>query len=905
MEFYTLSAEKTIEKLGSSIKNGLSSDEVNIRYQKYGRNILPHEKPIPIWKIFLSQLLDPMIVILLIAAALTLVIKHYQDFYIIGAIVIIEFVIGFIEEYRSEKIVEELIKISKSRTKVIRDGKLINISSENLVPGDIIQLNSGDKVPADARIISTDFVTVNESVLTGESALLEKNTDIVDIDTPITSRINTVYQGSYIANGGCIAIVTSIGSQTEFGRITLNVQKISRTKTPLQKKLAGFTNIVAIVVIIAAIVFSIVGIVLGKDIYEIFLLAVSLSVAAIPESFPIIVAIALVTGIARLAKKKVIVKHLPAVETLGSTSIICMDKTGTITENRLSTKKILMADGLVFNIDKLDYSPEGNFLFENEADKVIKPINFPHLEMLLIAGTVCNDSSIKKNNLNEWMPVGDPTEAALISASAKGDLDPDFVNQDFTRQSTIPFQSGQNYMATLNYSESRQKRYIFIKGSPETIINKCSYQAKVDSAVKFGVAEKKELLQKAEQLANKSYRIMAVGYKEAPIQGEYLLNETNLKYGLIFLGFVAMTDPIRPDAIESYGLAKKAGLKVIIITGDHPTTTANIAKSMGMKVSDNNILTGEQLNLLTQTEFEKIAHDISIYARVLPDQKLRIIQFWQQKGEVVAMTGDGVNDALALKKADIGIAMGNGTDVAKEAAEIILVENNFSRIIETIKQGRTIYDNIRKSVIYLLGHNLGELGIIFLSLIFRLPIPLLPTQILWMNLVTDGLIDESLVFEKPEPDIMNKSPRSPQERFLNNLMARRIAVIGIYMSLVSFAYYIYIQKIYNLEYARTVIFVMMGFFSIFGIYACRSLKFSFWKSRITDNILLLYTIVISVILQLSVVYIPYFNDLFHTLPLSLYDLMLTILIALTLLFVIELHKYLENIFSSTKKILSK
>ncbi|MFA4930769.1 MAG: HAD-IC family P-type ATPase [Patescibacteria group bacterium] len=901
MNYYTLGAEKTIEKLNTSLKNGLSSKEAINRLAKYGANLLPHEKPISIKDIVLAQILDPLIMILIIGAAITLITYHYQDFYIIAVVIIFELVIGFIEEYRSEKIVEKLIKISQTKAKVVRDGKLIHIISDELVPGDIIEVNIGEKIPADARVISTEYFSVNEAVLTGESALVEKKVEPVDVDTPIMGRSNMIFQGTFASNGSAIAVVTTTGRQTEFGKISIQLQAIKKNKTPLQKKLAEFSKFIALIVISAAIIFSLISLFIGKNIVDVFLLATSISVSAIPESFPIIVAIALVVGVARLAKKKVIVKHLPAVETLGSTSIIGMDKTGTLTENKLSVKKIVFPDDQEFEIDTQDYSPTGNFILDG---KKIKPIDFPHLELLLTAGALCNDSSIKKNKDETWIALGDPTEAALVAAAAKAELGPDELNEKCTREQTIAFRSETNYMATINYCQSSDKKYIFLKGSPEVLLEKCSYQTRGDKTVKLNNKEKKDLINKANELANKSYRLLSIAYKEIPTQGEYQLNETNLKYGLIYAGLVAMVDPIRHTAAESLKLAKKAGLKVLIITGDHPNTAINIAKSLGLKIEEKNVITGRELSDISEQDFIRKAEEIIIYARVLPEQKLKIIEFWQNKGHVVAMTGDGINDAPALKKADIGISMGTGTDVAKEAAEIILLENDFYRIVETIKQGRIIYDNIKKTVIYLLGHNLGEIGVIFLSIVFRFPLPLIPTQILWMNLVTDGVIDEALVFEPGENNIMNKPPRSSQERFIDPLMIRRILLIGIYMALISFlAFWYYLTKT-NLDYARTITFVLMGFFSIFGVYSSRSITTPTLKVNIWQNQFIIYGVLISIILQMIVVYLPPLNNIFHTIPLNMYDLFLIILLSFSLLVVVEIHKMIERTIESRKKSLA-
>ncbi len=893
MNYFTLTPEVSIEKLGSDINTGLSEKEVEARQKKHGKNILPQEKSISPFKILLSHILDPMILLLVFAAVTTLVIQHYQDFYIILIVIILELAIGFVEEHRSSKIVEQLLKYSKTLARVIRNGEEQKILSEELVPGDIIVLSQGQKVPADARVLSTEYLMVDESILTGESGQIEKNSKLIDESTPLNQRTNMLFHGAHVTSGTVVAIVTGTGANTEFGKISSTIQKIKKNKTPLQKRLANFTKIFAIIVVVFIVVFMGVGLYLGKPLADILLLAISISVSAIPEGFPIIVSVALVVAVARMAKKKVIIKHLPSVETLGSTSIICMDKTGTLTENKLSVKKVVMPDGKEYDLDKIDYSPEGNFLLEN---KKVQPIQEPGLELLLTAGVLCNDSSIKKVD-DEWNSIGDPTEAALIALAAKANLDPDKLHEKYKREHVVPFRSGHNHMITVNHSEEDKKRFIFIKGSPEKVLEFCSYKAIGDKTIKLSPKEKKDILENVEKLASKSYRVLAIAYKEAASQGDFEFSDTNLKYGVVFQGLIAMVDPIRSTAKQSLAEAKQAGLKVIIITGDHPATATNIARSLGMKIEDENVLTGIQFSEKTEKQFSNIADDILIYARVLPEQKMKIIEYWQQKGEVVAMTGDGINDAPALKRADIGISMGNGADIAKEASEIILLENDFSRIVDTIRQGRIVYDNIKKSILYLLGHNIGEVGVILVAILTGLPLPLIPTQILWMNLVTDGVIDESLIFEPGESGIMQRTPRKSNEKFLDSFLIRRTIVIGVVVTVVSYLVFQYYYANTTLEYSRTMVFTLMAFFSVFGVMSSRTLHTSIFKHNFFSNHIFLYTAVLTLCLQLVVVYIPRLNEMFQTVPLKLSDLLLMIPLSATLLLFVELEKFVTRNFS--------
>ncbi len=899
MNYYSLAAKKIIEDLNSSEKTGLSITESKNRLKKYGPNILPQEKPFTIYKVIINQLLDPMILILIAAAILTYIIGHLQDLYIILAIIILEIVIGFVEEYRSDKIVEALTHVSKTRTKALREGEWQNCFSDEIVPGDIVRVDSGDKISADIRLLSCDYMAINESIFSGEAELKEKKAVIVDIDTPLNDRINMLYQGTTVSIGSGVGIVVNTGRNTEFGKISLQTITTKRVKTPLQKKISSFTKGIAVIVGIVAILFIIIGLFLGKSLYEIIILTISISVSAIPESFPIIVSICLVSIMAKLAKKKVVVKHLPAAETLGSTSIICLDKTGTLTENKLAVKKIILPNNIAFSIDKTDYSPEGNFFLEGEK---IKVIDYPHLDLLLLAGTLCNDSKIKKNKQGNWVPLGDPTEAALFSAAAKANLDPDKIINDCPREETIPFISGQNYMTTLNLCPQKNKKYIFLKGSPESIMEKCGYQMVEDKIVKLSVYDKKNILATVDNYTQKSYRIVALAYKETALNSTIELNDTTLKYGIIYLGLVLLVDPIRPTARQSFQIASEAGLKTLIITGDHVNTAINIAKSIGLKITEKNSIVGEELEKLSMEEYEKIAEDIKVYARILPEQKMRIIQYWQKKGHVVAMTGDGINDAPALKKADVGIAMGTGTDVAKEAAEIILLDNDFSRIIDAIKYGRLIYENLKKTIIYLLGHNLGEIGIIFIALILQKPLPLVASQILWINLVTDGLIDETLIFEEPEENIMNKPPKSPNERLISPIMLRRIFTIGLTMIIISIIIFNYYLQTTNLEYARTVIFALVSFFSIFGVYSCRSISQLSISKTIFTNKYLNYAAIFTIGIQIMILYFKPLRDIFMLQNLSLKDFSIVLGSSILFFGIIELAKYLELHFVKTKTV---
>lgn len=892
MYYHTLTPEKSIEKLNSSITNGLNNVEAEKRLKQIGPNLLSIERELPLWRIIISEFTDPVILLLFANILILFLINNYLEIFILILILLFKIIFSITQKYRLEKIYLNIHQNSKSKIYVIRDGQSIKVSSYSLVPGDIIQLNNGDIIPADCRLLVAEDLKVNESILVGDANSVEKNTEILTIETPLAERKNTLFLGSYILYGNAIAIVTDTGVNTELGKISKNVHSNHKSITDLQKRLISFSKKIIFFVLIFNIVLLTVGLIIGKDIYQTMQLAISLTISVLSPSFSLIVLICFIEGSYLLLRKKIIIKNISSLEKLSRISVICLDKTGTITENVQSVKKIISPDQKEFTLDTSDYSPNGKFFFQNNA---ITPIEYPYLDLILTAGALCNDSAIKKDENNQWSASGDSMESALIAAAAKADLDPDKLAKDYPREMTIPFQPGQNFMATLHYNQEQDKRFVFLKGSPEAIINLCSYRLMDDKTVKLNNKDKNELLQKISQLAEVSYRPIALAYKEAPGKGDYVLDDTTLKYGLVYMGVMALNDPIRTTALDTFKLSQKAGLNVIMITGDHPNTAINIAKSLGQKISQENILTGEQFEKISDAEYHSIAETIKIYARTTPEQKIRILDYWQQKGEMVAATGDEIDDIPVLKKADIGIAKADGAEICKEFAEIILQDNDFSRIVTTIKQSRIIFENIQKCISHALFQYAVLFGLIAGSFVLGIPLPITATQIIWVSVIYFAFMSMTFSFQFGEKNIMHFSPRKTNEKFFDKDLIRKIIILGVINIIILLIEYKYFLSNFNLEYSRSIIFTQFAFFSIFNVYSFQNLRTKISIKSIFYNQILVYISLICFLLQILIIYIPSISNIFNIIPLSLSHLSLVIIISFSILLFAELEKNIKNI----------
>jgi Ca2+-transporting ATPase len=862
-EMYYAKGLETIFSEFDTSKNGLSTKEAANRLAKYGPNILKEIKKTNPFTIFINQFKSFIVGILTAAIIISLLIREYLDAAVIAIILILNAVLGFIQEYRAEKSIEALKKLTSLKAKVIRDRKVYEIDAQNVVPGDILILEEGDKISADARLIEAINLQTQEASLTGESTPVEKNTDLLKEKTPIPEQKNMVFSSTIITKGRGKAVVVNTGMNTEIGKIAEMIQEVEKGLTPLQlslKKLGQWLG--ALTLLICAIVFLAGAIKTGQYI-KMFMAAIALAVAAIPEGLPAVVTISLALGVQRMIKKNSLIRKLPSVETLGCTTIICSDKTGTLTHNQMTVEKIFV-NNEVINITGSGYSTKGTFSKPKEK-----------FELLLRIGALCNDANIEDERV-----IGDPTEASLIVSAAKAGLIKEKLEEMYPRVAEIPFDSNRKMMTTIH--KVGDKLFAYTKGAPDIILEKCT-QIYINGKIRNLTQEDKEKIHKInEDFAKDALRILGFAFKETK-------TEKPKEEDLVFVGLQAMIDPPREEVKEAIKRCKTAGIKVVMITGDHKLTAIAIAKELGII---GKALTGKELDKIE--DLDKIVDEVSIYARVSPEHKMQITESLKRKGHVVAMTGDGVNDAPALKDADIGIAMGiTGTDVAKEASDMVLVDDNFASIVNAVEEGRTIYDNIQKFVSYLLSSNLGEVFTIFIAIMIGMPLPLLAIQILWINLMTDGLPALALGIDPPDIGIMERKPRKKDK---NIVSARRfiwMLGIGIIMMLSTLWIFHFYNPQENLTYARTMAFTTLMMLQMYNVMNCRSSHTSAFKG-LFSNIWLLGAILSSIILQILIIYTP-LRDIFHTTTISLVDWGYVMVISASVLVFGEIVKVIRKI----------
>lgn len=890
---WMMTPEDTASVLGSDLKQGLTSAEAARRLEEYGYNQLqeaPGRSPL---KVFLDQFKSFLIWVLIGAAIISGFLGEWVDALAIIAIVILNSILGFIQEYRAEKALVALKKMAAPQAKVIRDGELKLIQAREIVPGDLLELEAGDNVPADARLVyHTPNFSVHEAALTGESTPVFKTVASLDEeDIPLADRANMVYSGTSVSSGKARAMVVSTGMSTELGRIARMIQEILIETTPLQKKLEQFGRwIVYLCFFLVALVFFLEWLRGGK-LVEVFLTAVSLAVAAIPEGLPAVVTIALALGVQRMVKRHALIRKLPSVETLGAATVICSDKTGTLTKNEM-TVKYVFADGQLFSVTGTGYKPEGEFRLE---DRKIDPATFPGLYRTLVCGVLCNSASLNESS-GKFRVVGDPTEGALLVLGRKAGLVKEVLEEKEPLLEEIPFDSERKMMTVLRQQETRVMAYV--KGAPDVLLKNCSAIYENGKERPISDEDIKKLVEINENLASRALRVLGCAYRSFPALPEKL-DASEIERDLVFVGLLAMIDPPRTEAIEAVAACRRAGIKPVMITGDHKITAVAIARELGMLEETSEAISGEELDRMSQGELEDKVNRIQVYARVSPEHKLRIVRAWKKKGEVVAMTGDGVNDAPAVKEADIGVAMGlTGTDVTKEVSDMIITDDNFASIVAAIEEGRAIYDNIKKFVHYLLSCNLGEIMVMFLASLLAWPVPLLPIHILWVNLVTDGLPALGLGFEPPEKDIMSRPPRKPDEPIIEKKRLALMAVQGLFIAICTLMAYFYVLNVEKegLSRARTAAFIVLSVSQLFHAINSRSQMKSIFELGFFSNLKLVAAIGLSLLLQLSVVYVPFLQNIFKTQNLTLFDWILVFLLSSLSLWMMELIKLLNRKF---------
>jgi Ca2+-transporting ATPase len=897
MHWHQKKANEIIEVMNSSV-SGLSSDEAQKRLAEYGPNELKEKEKRTLFMMFLDQFKDFMILILIGAAIISGIIGEPADTIAIIVIVVLNAVIGFIQEYRAEKAMAALKKMAAQIATVIRDGKPANIPAVEIVPGDIVLLEAGKVVPADMRLIETAQLKVEEAALTGESIPVEKHIKALhDEMLPLGDRKNMAYKGTTVSYGRGVGIAAATGMDTELGKIATMLQEEEEVKTPLQKRLAAFGQRLAVAVLfICAIVFGI-GVMRGEEPLLMLLTAISLAVAAIPEALPAVVTISLALGARKMVKQNALIRKLPAVETLGSVTYICSDKTGTLTQNRMRVEEMYVNGELIEN-EKL-----GN----RGVEKLL--VSNPHLSTLLNSLALSNDAKPDRDgNI-----IGDPTEVALFSAAKENGFDKSSREELFPRVEEIPFDSERKCMTTFHKAGVRGQglgisdkqntnpqspipnpQFIsFTKGAIEVLLEKSDGILKSGGTVKI---DREEIHRVNERMAADGLRVLGIamrGWNELPSD----MSHENVERGLIIIGLVGIMDPPREEAKEAVSICKKAGIIPVMITGDHPITAWAVARRIGIIEEDDvhfNTITGRELEKLSLEEFEERVEHIRVYARVAPEQKLKIVKALQDKGQFVAMTGDGVNDAPALKRADIGVAMGiTGTDVSKEAAHMILLDDNFATIVKAVREGRKIYDNIRKFIKYLLTTNSGEIWTLFLAPLVGLPIPLLPIHILWINLVTDGLPALALSAEPAEGDVMSRPPRHPKE----SIFAHGLGLHAIWVGLLMAGIVLFVQAwSIKTEHAhwQTMVFTVLCLTQLGHVLAIRSEKESLFKIGLFSNKYLLGAVIFTFILQMATVYVPFLNPIFKTEPLTLNELVFTLALSSVVFFAVEIEKLIRR-----------
>ena len=894
IEWYSRTVEDITQCFHVDRSIGISSKDEKIRLEKYGPNQLREGKKRSIKDMLFDQFREALVLILLVSAIVSTFLGEISDAIVIASILFLNALLGIIQEYRAEKSLAALKKLTVPNALVLRDGKQKKIKSNYLVPGDIVFLESGDRVPADLRLFESTNIKVQEAILTGESEPTEKNCIVMkEGKLPIGDRKNMVYMGTSIIFGRGKGIVVATGMGTEMGEIAGMLEEGKQEETPLQKKLnlVGKKLGALILMIVAIIIFL--GYFHGIGFFYMFMIGISLAVAAVPEGLPAVVTIVLALGVQRMIKKNAIIRRLPAVETLGATTVICSDKTGTLTQNQMTIENIALIDELI-DVNGVGYQPFGEFL---RNKKTIQPNEDLVLSLLLKGAVLCNNSILQQNNENQqWEIIGDPTEGALVVAGAKAGYQKKGLENEYPRIKEFPFDSDRKLMSTI-HNDSQEKLIAFVKGAPDQVIIRCKYCMEGGQKKIFDNSKRDNIVKQNKKFADSALRVLAIAYRyfEKEDKHKLMQNSKNddVENNLIFLGLMAMIDPPRKEVIHAVKICRKAGIRPLMITGDYSLTAKAIATQLGIYHSGDLIVSGKDLESMSQEELEKKVMKTTIFARVSPRHKQRIVKSLQKNKQVVAMTGDGVNDAPALKESNIGVAMGiTGTDVSKEAADMILMDDNFSTIVAAIEEGRKIYQNIKKFIQYLLSCNLGEILTIFCAILIGLPRPLIPIQILWVNLVTDGLPALALGLDPAEEGLMNQKPRDPDEAIFSGKMGFNILSQGIYIGIITLVAFIIGIRHYSLEIAQTMAFATLSFAQLSQSLNSRSTRWSLAKIGIFTNRYLILAMCISGMLQLGVMLIPAFQKIFKVASLNVDQWFIVFLLSFSPIIYVEILKLL-------------
>lgn len=972
-EFYQLDSDQALAELNANVDSGLNTPEIKKRQEQYGRNSLPTDEGTNWVQLILSQFADLMIIILIVAAAISFFLGDVKDVIVILAIVILNAVIGVYQEYRAERALAALSAMQVPLVRVRRDGEVHQISAEELVPGDIVLLQEGDRIPADGRLIEAVNLQIDESALTGESVPVEKNVAALSSDDtiPLGDRLNMAYMGTAVNYGRGTLVVTKIGLDTELGNIAAMLMKVEQGITPLQRRLNQLGKILATgAAVIVAVVF-VAGVLRGIPVEDMFLTAISLAVAAVPEGLPALITISLSLSASRMVRRNALIRRLPAVETLGSVTIICSDKTGTLTKNEMTATSIALPHHPSITITGIGYSPEGKLRVEDDTLTNLSQLDNGSqnriVKRILEAIALSTNAHLEKNGEQGTVNVvGDTTEGALLVAAQKAGFTRQSLEKELPRVAELPFSSERKAMTTIHKVETSEAQDIFpgtefvsiTKGAPDQLVRWATHENSPDGSIELTEKRRKVWTDEIDDMASRGLRVLGIAYR--PLSSVPDEITPDIERELHLLGLIGILDPARPEASEAVRRAREAGIRSIMITGDHALTAEAIARDLGILEEGQKAVTGAQISKMTDDDLLKTLQSTSAFARVSPEHKLRLVQLLQKQNHIVAMTGDGVNDAPALKQADIGVAMGiTGTDVSKGAADMVLTDDNFASIVNAIEEGRVIYDNIRKFIKYLLSSNVGEILVMFVALLIGLKLPLLAIQILWVNLVTDGLPAIALGFERAEPDVMRRKPRPRDESILADGTGSHIVWVGILIAALTLGGYIWGYTSHNMEpfnptlglenftaqelaevvgdelvpadwdtlsaeertetyltsedrapleeggtdsilsvaekLPRTIAFTVLAMTQMFEVMAIHAGdKISFFRGGFRNNRLLAGAVIMTTVLQVAVIYVPFFQVTLETTAISLLEFVMSVALASVVLFAVEIEKFIRR-----------
>jgi len=890
--WHQLPPQQVVQLLNSDSEFGLDKFEIARRQERFGRNVIATEKKQSALIRFLKQFNNPLMILLVASSIITAVVKDLLDAAIIFAVVLVNAIVSFVQESQAEAAIEALIGSLAAESLVLRYGRQEKVSAQELVPGDIVLLNAGDKVPADMRIIAAKNLQISEAALTGESLPAEKAHDrVLPEDTVIGDRVNMAYASTLVTSGTGKGVVIATKEYTEIGRISQLISSAEQLQTPLTRKIAQFSQWVLVAIL--ALSAGVVGINLlqGQDLVDTIISAIALAVAMIPEGLPTALTVTLAIGVQRMAKKNAIIRRLPAVEALGSTTVICTDKTGTLTQNEMTVQEIF-SGGQLFSVSGIGYNPQGDIRLGTDT---LSPAPASALYRTLLAGVLDNDAALDASTA-ELTFSGDPTEVALLAAGAKADITRAGAEKQSPRVDILPFDSATKFMATLHRQDN--KHVIYIKGALESLENKLAFIMAADGAIQ-PLSGLQQITDRADTMASRGLRVLAFAMKEVPAGTDHI-TAADLEDGLVFLGLQGMLDPPRMEVASAVAACQSAGIAVKMITGDHPLTAASIARQIGIMRTDadqsSRTITGRELSKLTDDQLIAAIKDIDVFSRVSPDQKLRLVEALQTQGNVVSMTGDGVNDGPALKRADIGIAMGiTGTDVAKEASDMVLTDDNFTTIENAVEEGRGIFDNIIKIISWTLPTNIGEGLIILVSMLLGEVLPIIPIQILWINMVTVGVLGIVLALESKDPGIMERAPRDPSDPIITGWLAPRIIFVGLMILLSGFLLFEWELSLgASLEVARSVAVNAVVFTEIFFLLNSRSLIYSPFQIGFFKNRWLIIGIIAMVGLQALFTYAPFMNAIFSSAPFGFNAWWRLIAFGLLTFIIVEIEKLIRR-----------